>query len=292
MVTLNPIAMTHVLTCTDGSIYAPSVYQYSAWAALRMSSGIRVLHVLDAHRERAMGGDLTGAIGFDASAELTMELVKLEEAQARVARLKGDAILEDATKQLKAAGVSQLDTMQRHGTLVETLEELEPDANLVVIGKRGEHCDFAKGHLGRQLERVIRCSVRPVLVAARAFKPVERFLIAYDGGPSVLKAIDFVLSNPLLKGLHCHLLRAGKIDDTARYYLAETAAKLRTAGYDVTAAAVSGTADEVIAKAVQDQNIDLLVMGAYGHSPIRQFILGSTTTTMVSSCQIPVLMFR
>jgi len=33
-------------------------------------------------------------------------------------------------------------------------------------------------------------------------------------------------------------------------------------------------------------------MGAYGHSPIRQFILGSTTTTMVRTCQIPVLMFR
>jgi nucleotide-binding universal stress UspA family protein len=33
-------------------------------------------------------------------------------------------------------------------------------------------------------------------------------------------------------------------------------------------------------------------MGAYGHSPIRQFILGSNTTSMVRTCQIPVLMFR
>ena len=116
---------------------------------------------------------------------------------------------------------------KRHGTLVDTLEELEPAAELLVLGKRGEHCDFAKGHLGGQLQRVIRASVRPVLVAARAFKPVERFLIAYDGGPSVLKAVDFVLNNPLLKGLHCHILRAGKVDDNARYYLEETAQKLR-----------------------------------------------------------------
>lgn len=284
--------MSHLITCTDGSLYAPSVYQHSAWAAARMGAGVKVLHVLDPHRELAHGGDLTGAIGFDASAELTEELAKLEENQARVAKLKGKAILEDATKQLTAAGVASIETLQRHGTLTETLEELEPAAELVVIGKRGEHCDFAKGHLGGELQRVIRTSVRPVLVASRAFKPIERFLIAYDGGPSVLKAVEFVLNNPLLKGLHCHLLRAGRVDDNARYYLEETAQKLRTAGYEVTSQATHGPAADIIGAYVKEQHIDLLVMGAYGHSPIRQFILGSTTTTMVRTCQIPVLMFR
>jgi len=33
-------------------------------------------------------------------------------------------------------------------------------------------------------------------------------------------------------------------------------------------------------------------MAAYGHSPIREFILGSTTTPTVRTCQVPVLMFR
>lgn len=284
--------MPHILSCTDGSLYAPSVYEHSAWAAARMGADVKVLHVLDPHRELAHGGDLTGAIGFDASAELTEELVKLEENQARVARLKGKAILQDAAARLAAAGIAEVETLQRHGTLVDTLEELEPAAELVVLGKRGEHCDFAKGHLGGQLQRVIRASVRPVLVAARAFKPVERFLIAYDGGPSVLKAVDFVLNNPLLKGLHCHILRAGKVDDNARYYLEETAQKLRGAGFTVIAAAESGPPEQIIANVVKSSQIDLLVMGAYGHSPIRQLILGSTTTTMVRTCQIPVLMFR
>ena len=284
--------MPHILSCTDGSLYAPSVYQHSAWAAARMGAGVKVLHVLDPHHEQAHGGDLTGAIGFDASAELTEELVKLEETQARLARLKGKALLEDAAKQFVAAGITSVETLQRHGTLVDTLEELEPAAELVVIGKRGEHCDFAKGHLGSEVERVIRTSVRPVLVTSRAFRPIERFLIAYDGGPSVLKAVDFVLNNPLLKGLHCHILRAGMVDDNARYYLEETAQKLRAAGFEVTSQTTSGPAADNIAAYVTEQHINLLVMGAYGHSPIRQLILGSTTTTMVRTCQIPVLMFR
>lgn len=284
--------MSHILTCTDGSLYAPSIYELSAWAAARMGCGVKVLHVLDPHHERAHGGDLTGAIGFDASTELTEELVKLEETQARVARLKGDAMLQDAAKQFAAAGITDVETFQRHGTLVETLEELEPAAELVVIGKRGEHADFAKGHLGGELQRVIRTSVRPVLVAARAFKPIERFLIAYDGGPSATKAVEFALSNPLLRGMNCHLLRAGKIDDDARWFLEEATEKLRAGGFQVISAAEPGPPEEIIANVVKACDIDLLVMGAYGHSPIRNLILGSTTTSMVRTCQIPVLMFR
>jgi nucleotide-binding universal stress UspA family protein len=284
--------MPHLLACTDGSLYAPSVYQHSAWAAARLDAGIRVLHVLDPHRELARGRDLTGAIGFNASAELTEELVKLEEAQARVARLRGKAILEDAVRQLAEAGITRVETLQRHGRLVDTLEELEPGAELVVLGKRGEHCDFAKGHLGGELQRVIRASIRPVLVAARAFRPIERFLIAHDGGPSVTKAVEFALHSPLLKGLHCHLLRAGKVDDAATAELDATATQLRAAGFQVTAAAQEGPPEEIIAQVVKAAGIDLLVMGAYGHSPIRHLILGSTTTTLVRTCQVPVLMFR
>ena len=284
--------MPSILACTDGSIYAPSIYQHTAWAAQRLSASVEVLHVLDHHRERAPGIDFSGTIGMDASVHLTEELTKLEEAQGRVARLKGKAILEDTRQQLIAAGVSEITATQRHGTLVETLQELEPRCDLVVIGKRGEHADFARGHLGGNLQRVIRTAVRPVLVAARAFKPIERFLIAYDGGPSVTKAIDFALTSPLLKGAACHILRAGHADDKAKWYLDEAAGKLRAAGYAVTSHAIPGETETVIAEAVKREDIHLLVMGAYGHSPIRAFILGSTTTTMVRTCLVPVLMFR
>lgn len=108
----------------------------------------------------------------------------------------------------------------------------------------------------------------------------------------MLRAVAYARENPLLKGLHCHLLRAGKIDDQARYYLEETAAKLRAVGYEVTSRATAGPAEEVIAAAVKEQGIDLLVMGAYGHSRIREFIIGTTTTAMVRTCHVPVLMFR
>lgn len=284
--------MNHILTCTDGSLYAPSVYEHTAWAASRQGASVHVLHMLDPHRGRAELSDFSGHIGFDTGDELLTELVNFEETKNRLARERGKAILEDAKKQLEAAGVQQVTTEQLHGELVETVTGKEKEADLVVMGKRGETADLAKLHLGSNLERVIRGSIRPVLVASRKFAPIERFLIAYDGGPSVEEAVRFVMEAPLLKGLPCHLLRAGRIDSKAEWFLEEAAAQLRDAEFDVTTAATSGDPTEVISAAVKKEEVSLVVMGAYGHSRIRQLMVGSTTTEMMRTCHVPILMFR
>lgn len=286
--------MSTIIACTDGSLYSPSIYQNAAWAATRLGASIEVLHVIEHHETREKK-DLSGKIGFDANAELLAELVSLDESHARVARLRGKAILEDAVRQL---GISDIGTAgavvatQRHGSLVETLDEFEKHASLVVIGKRGEHADFAKGHLGSNLERVVRSARVPIFVAAREFRPMKRFLIAFDGGQGSLKAVHHVATQPLLKGMECHIVSVGKPGSPLAKELEDAALSLRGAGYTVTAELLTGDPDAVIARHVTDQNIDLLVMGAYGHSPIRQFILGSTTTSLIRTCLVPLLLFR
>lgn len=283
--------MSTILACTDGSHYAPSIYQHAAWAAVKTGASVHVLHVIE-REELRKGTDLTGKIGFDASAELMEELVKLGEAHSRVARLRGKAVLEAAAKQLTAAGVSEVITTQRHGSVVETLDEFEQGAALVVIGKRGEHVDFAKGHLGSNLERVVRSAKIPVLVAARSFTPVKRFMIAFDGGASSLKAVHFAASGTLLKGAECQLVAVGKGGGARGRELEAAATGLRGAGFDVTADFIPGDADEVIAAEIEKRGIDLLLMGAYGHSRIRQLVIGSTTTSIIRTCHVPVLLFR
>lgn len=283
--------MKTVLACTDGSQYASSIYEHAAWAASRIEGQVRVLHVLereDVHR----GRDLTGNLGFDASADLMEELVKLDETQARVARLRGEAVLEHAETQLREKGVSEIDSVQRHGSLVDTVQEFEANSDLVVIGKRGQHADFAKGHLGSNLERVARSSELPVLVASRSFQPVNSFLFAFDGGKSAIKAGNYITRNPLLKGLHCHLVAVGKPDSVLAGELSAAAKGLREAGFEVTEDLIEGEPEEVITREVESRGIDLLVMGAYGHSRIRRFIIGSTTSSLIRDCRIPVLLFR
>jgi nucleotide-binding universal stress UspA family protein len=280
--------MTTILACSDGSHYAPSIYQHAAWAASRTGAGIHVLHLIE-RDESPDHRDLSGSIGFDASAGLLAELARHDESHARLARLRGKAILEDAEKRLEGHKVI---ATQRHGSVVETLAEFEKNAGLVVIGKRGEHADFSKGHLGSNLERVIRSARIPVMVAAREFKPVTRFLIAFDGGPSSLKAVHHIATNPLLQGLECHLVMAGSQDIANEISLDHAAIALRGAGFQPAADILAGDPGDVIAAEVEKRRIDMLVMGAYGHSQVRNLILGSTTTHLIRTCHVPVLLFR
>ncbi|WP_404378834.1 universal stress protein [Caenispirillum salinarum] len=283
-----------ILACTDGSTpYAASVYDHAAWAAKRIDASVEILHVLDHHSDRKSGGvDLSGSIGVDARDELLEQLAELDSVKAKVAQKRARLILEDAEKRLGAAGVSEVILTQRHGTVVETVDEFEDAANLIVIGKRGETHDVASEHLGANLERVVRASRRPVLVASRAFKPIEKVLIAFDGSPSARRAVEAIGRSPLLKGLTCHVLSVGYEGSERKSQLTWATDTLKANGIDAEAVTRQGDADDVITAYVRDEDINLMVMGAYGHSRIRSFIVGSTTTTMIRTCKIPLLMVR
>ena len=122
---------------------------------------------------------------------------------------RGRALLAEAERRVRDAGVSGVEVRLRHGGLVDTLHEIESEFRLVVLGKRGEHVDFAKAHLGGSVEQVVRASALPVLMATRAFKPVKRIVLAFDGGPSARKAVDFLVSEPRLRAFDCHVVTAG-----------------------------------------------------------------------------------
>jgi nucleotide-binding universal stress UspA family protein len=284
--------VTKLLALIDGSAYSASVCDHAAWAAGRTGAAVELAHVLGRRGESSEPVNLSGSIGVEERSALLRELAELDAQQAKLAQRRGRLILDEAKGRLEAAGVGPVTTRLRFGDIVEAVHELEKDADLLVCGKRGEAADFARLHLGSNLERVARASHRPLLVASRAFKPIRRFLIAFDGGTSALKAVDHVARDPLFVGLECHLLRVGADAAETRRSVEDAAALLHAGGHDVRADIESGSADAVIARRVASDGIDLLVMGAYGHSRIRTLIIGSTTSEMIRSCLIPVVLFR
>jgi nucleotide-binding universal stress UspA family protein len=60
----------------------------------------------------------------------------------------------------------------------------------------------------------------------------------------------------------------------------------------VTTNLVGGEPESALAEYVREHNIDILVMGAYGHSRIRQLLVGSTTTSVIRTTSIPLLLLR
>lgn len=284
--------MPTILACTDGSNYAPSVYKHTAWAAKQLTASVHVLHMLDPHHENPVKADHSGHIALGGRSALLAEIVELEAARAKIARKHGEAILEDAVAEIRSDGVQDILADQKHGRLSDSIENYEHDADLVVIGKRGKHADFATNHLGHNLERVVRSCVHPVLVTAPKFTQMERFTLAFDGCTSSQKAVEYTIANPLLKGMKCYLLSVGTDNSKLNAAFDKARQDLIDADFDVVARICAGDPEKVIANQVDEEQIDLLVMGAYGHSHIRHLIVGSTTTTMIQTVKIPVLLFR
>jgi len=283
--------MTKILVCIDGSTYADNICANAAWAAQRMNADIDLLHVLRRNSDyQAPSADHTGAIGLGARSELLEELTKVDEERGRLDQQKGKIILQHGEKVLKDAGVKTVNLIHRRGSLVETVQELETGAEIIFMGKRGEHADLNSEFLGSNLEKVARAIHKPLFVVSSVVRPINRFLIAYDGKENVRKAVNYIASQPLLKGLECHLLA---VEHTADIDTSASVQALEAAGFKVTLkTAQSSQPDQVIAAYVAENNIDLLVTGAYSHSRIRSILLGSTTASLIKACLVPLLLFR
>lgn len=279
-----------LIALVDGSKYSESVCHYAAWIAGRTQAAVKIYHVLG-RREGADRQDLSGAIELGARTHLLDELSELDARRAKLTQAKGRAILEDAKAIVEADGIA-VETRLRQGDLVETVLAKEDTGDMIVIGKRGEAADFAKLHLGSNLERVVRSSSKPVFVANREFKPVTKVLIAFDGGQSSLKAVDYLARNALLAGLPVTLAFAGAETPDMRKALDDARATLAAGGFDAEILIQTGKADATLGKLVEDHAFDLVVMGAYGHSRIRHLIIGSTTSEMIRTCKVPILLMR
>jgi len=284
--------MNRIIACVDGSIYTGSVCNHAAWVAGRLDLPVEVLHVIQRQFDAVAYADFNGGMGMGAQDRLLQELAVLDEQRNQVLLQRGSTMLLDAGAQMRQLGLYNVSTRCRHGSLVDALTELEDNTSLIVVGKRGEAADFDRLHLGGSVERVVRAVHRPVLVAARAFRPIQRVLVAYDGAASSRRAVEELCANPLLKGLERHVVMVASASPAAEGHLEWARERLIASGEPYTLERLPGEPEAIISDYVKTQDIHLLVMGAYGHSRIRQLIVGSTTTQMIRTCLIPVLLYR
>lgn len=283
--------MTKILACVDASAYAASVCDLAAWASKRLNLPVEMLHVVQRKDAVAQRHDLSGAIGLGAKTDLLEELTRLEEADARLQVERGRILLATMGERLQAGGAKAVAPLHRHGGIVETIIEREADARVVVIGKRGASHEFASDHIGSKIERVVRASAKPVLIAPHAVEEPESVVLAYDGSKASDRALERVASSPLFAALPVHVVTVGPDDERHRKLL-ETARDALVGDRAVELTITQGKAEEAIAAVVERAPRSLLVMGAYGHSPLRTLIVGSTTTALIRTVHVPVLLVR
>lgn len=281
--------MSRIIACIDGSPSATAVCDYAAWASLRLDAPLTLLHVLD-RALYPLKRDLSGSIGLGSREQLLEELAELDEQRARLARQQGELMLESAQARVLAAGVPRVESRQRHGDLIEVLNTLAAETRLLVIGKRGQNSTEAWQLIGSQVENTLRSLQRPILVASAAFQAPQSIMLAFDGSSTAFKAVDMLATSPLFRGLPLHLVAVGERHQQS---LSAAAQRLQKAGFDIhPKLLLSGAVETALLDYLAQHSIDLLVMGAYGHSRIREFLVGSTTTSLLHNTTLPLLIVR
>ncbi|EKF72993.1 universal stress protein [Alcanivorax hongdengensis A-11-3] len=278
--------MTNVIACIDGSQAAAPVSDYAAWSALRLDAPLTLLHVLD-HSRYPVNTDFSGNLALDTREHLLNELSELDAKRNRLALQQGKLMLDAAQERAIADGIAAPRLRQRHGDLVDTLADLEDQTRLLVIGKQGEAHEGVGATVGDNVERVIRTLHRPILVAVGEFQTPKTIMLAFDGSDTCRKGVRMLAQSPLFRGLACHLVSVGE-----RQGLEDAARLLDESGHEVHTAVLSGEVEPALHRYQQENAVDLVVMGAYGHSRIREFFVGSTTNKMIREARVPHLLLR
>jgi nucleotide-binding universal stress UspA family protein len=281
-----------VLACVDQSHFADFVTDAAAWAARQMDAPLELLHILDREQEVAIGRDHSGAIGVNAQQNLLSELAERDESRSKANRERGRELLNTLRQRAMKLGVSAPDVRQRYGDLEETLVGAQAQVRLFVLGRRGESAETTRRDLGRNVERMVRALSKPILAVTDQFAEPKRVLIAFDGGSMTRRGVEMVAKSPLFRGLPVHVLMSGKPRRDSEKQLDWARATLEEAQFEVTMALIPGDTERVIARYVQEQAIDMLLMGAYGHSPLRSLLFGSKTTDLLRSSTVPTLLLR
>ena len=283
--------MNKIIACIDGSILEKAVCDTAVWASKRLSHGIVFLHAIDKKQQHG-ADDLTGSIGLGARTALLNKMVELDEQRGKMAIQLGNEMLGRAVDRANTVGLTDIEQIQRHGDFVEALVGLETDARLMVVGRcgNGHQGDFKA--LGSHIETLIRQVHTPIVIAPQAFTEPTNFMLAYDGRETADKAVQRIIQGGLLQGMTCHLVTIKSTEQAQQQKFEQAKMRLEQEGFSVIATYLEGDTSTSLMDYKQQHDIELVVMGAFAHSKMRNFFLGSNTMRMIENCRVPLIVLR
>ena len=274
-----------LLIPTDGSAFSKIALEYGIYLAEKFRAKITGLHVVD---ERDLEGpllsDIVGSLGFAPYQNYLPKFRKILED-------RGDLILEAFRNACDQKAIRPK-VKRVSGTVPGMIAEEAKKVDLVIIAQRGQHERWSSGLLGSTTESVVRRSPRPVLVTPASFREFGNILVAYDGSVESNQALKttcetFAFSDTRLKAVivsgdpkRCEALTQ------------EIEAFVSPYEMDVDIECLKGEASKEILRYAEAKQIDLIVMGAFGHSRLHDFILGGTTAYIIRNSTLPILLNR
>lgn len=273
--------ISSLLIATDGSVYADVATECGAWLAARLRARITVLYVIDARR-------LAGH--FIRNISEILESFPSEGIADRVRdyyRKQGNEALKRAASICERYRVTCQTDLQT-GNVVKIVADASVDADLLVIGARGEDEEFETGFLGSVAEKLVRKVNRPVLLTGLQFREFRRALLAYDGSAAAREAMKMLAR--LTAALEMDVDAVQMVEEgESTTALKDVVSYFKNYPVRLSTHYLTGDSHAVIIEHAKEIGCDLMVMGAYDNRLADSLALGTTTDYLVRNSPVPVL---
>lgn len=283
----------NILFPTDGSDPAESVLEYAVQIASEHGATIHILNVADT--------------GRDSVTAIRGEVIDVLETE-------GERIVTEAAQHVENEGVpvvSEVHQGDPHRTIVDYSRQSAIDCIVMPThGQRGLHRIL----LGSVTERVINTAEVPVIAVNPGSDrplayPPQHVLVPTDGSRGAELALTEGIEIARATGATLHLLhvvetgglgpdarsvlKEGELTERANEIMAEATERIDETSLDTTTSVIEhGDPSKVICDYIDENEIDLTVMGTHGQTDFSRYVMGGVSAKIVRQSPGPVMWVR
>lgn len=278
------MALNYILCPVTGGAEDAPALNAALLLARRFEAHVRALFVRSSVAATIpyLGEGLTGAV----IENIVDAATKAADQSLAAAKAHVDAALTASRLDPAALSIRVVE-----GVLEDEIAAASRLADLVVYARDPADSAFPDRSLA---EQTLLGARRPILIAPpeSLARLGERIAILWDGGTSAAAA--FIAALPFIaRAASVEVITMAADEDTAPGLLDDLNDALSVRGLGATMRAVdhasSGDGARLLAEATSG-GADLIVMGGYGHSRLRQLVFGGVTRHMLRHVTVPVLM--
>jgi len=266
-----------ILVLAEGTASGEAALRAAVIVAQRFSAHLEVIHV------KAAPGAMVPVVGEGMSGAMVEQMMQAMqrtiETRSAAARSAYDRLCSGLAATWREVVGREPEVVKATGRVTDLIVVSRPDGD-------------AEGPLAATVDAALFDTGRPVLIVPP--EPVQeigdRVVLAWNGSVQAARAVN--AARPFLALAQDVTLITGNDEDadtpatTLADYLARSNVGAVTQRFEFEGTSV-GSAILLEAQRLQ---ADLLVMGAYGHSRLREMILGGATHEVLARAEIPVLM--
>ena len=179
----------------------------------------------------------------------------------------------------------------KRGDFMALIKDYMHSNDILVLEKSCEH-HFSKAitHITHYLEPILHNTHKPIFVMDQMPHNITKAVFAFDGSDNTVGALSFLKTKPFAHLDEIHIISVN-MDDAQKIGSEQAEKQLSDAGYKTVLTFKEGKVTNVIEDMVESSKADILISGAYSHSRMRHFFLGSTTNKLLKSLSKPILLF-